>query len=206
MVETIHFCYGNKPKLKAQNMKDQTLPPGQRETKTTPLRHIGPIPKINPNTWRLEVTGEIEKPTTYTLEELKAKPSIISIADFHCVEGWTISNNKWEGIPFETIAKTVKPKENAKYVTFECEDGYTTSLPLSDLLQDKALLAYKLNDKPLPPERGAPLRLIVSQKYAYKNPMWLKKIKFTTTQETGYWETRGYSNTANPWKNQRYQQ
>jgi DMSO/TMAO reductase YedYZ molybdopterin-dependent catalytic subunit len=187
-------------------VKDQTLPPGQREVKTTPLRHIGSIPKIDLNTWRLEVTGEMEKPTTFTLEELEAKPGTISIADFHCVEGWSILNNKWEGISFETIAKTVKPKENAKYVIFECEDGYATSLPLYELLQDKALLAYKLNDKPLPPERGAPLRLIVPQKYAYKSPMWLKKIKFTTTQEKGYWETRGYSNTANTWKNQRYQQ
>ena len=185
-------------------MKDQRLPPGQTEAKGTPLRHIGPIPKYDPNTWRLEVTGEAEKPTTFTLEDLKAQPSVISLSDFHCVEGWSILNNKWEGIAFETITKTVKPKKTAKYATFECSDGYTTSLPLSDLLQNKALLAYKLDDKPLPPERGAPLRLITPQKYAYKNPMWLKKIKLTQKQEQGYWETKGYSNTANPWKQERY--
>lgn len=113
-------------------------------------------------------------------------------------------NNKWEGIPFKTIFKIVKPKENAKYVTLECDDGYTTSLPLSDLLEDKVLLAYKLNDNPLPPERGGPLRLVVPQKYAYKSAMWLRKIKFTSRQELGYWETRGYSNTADPWKEERY--
>jgi DMSO/TMAO reductase YedYZ molybdopterin-dependent catalytic subunit len=96
------------------------------------------------------------------------------------------------------------PKENAKYATFECSDGYTTALPLSDLLQDKVLLAYKLDDKPLTPERGAPLRLIVPQKYAYKSPMWLKKIKLTQKQETGYWETRGYSNSADAWKQERH--
>ena len=185
-------------------MKGERLPPGQREARGIPLRHIGLIPKFDPNTWRLEVVGEVEKPMTFSLEDLQAKPSVVSVSDFHCVEGWSILNDKWEGIPFETFAKTVKPKENAKYVTFECGDGYTTSLPISDLLQDKALLVYKLNDKPLPPERGAPLRLVIPSKYAYKSPMWLKKIKFTTKQELGYWETRGYSNTANAWKQERY--
>jgi len=190
--------------LKAENVKNQRLPPGQKEAKGTPLRHIGSIPKIDPNTWRLEVTGEIEKPTTLTLKDLQTKPSTVSFSDFHCVEGWSILNNKWEGITFKTITETVKPKQNAKYVTFECADGYTTSLPISDLLQNKALLAYKLDDKPLPPERGKPLRLIVPNKYAYKNPMWLKKIKFTQKQQPGYWETRGYSNTADAWKQQRH--
>ena len=185
-------------------MKDQRLPPGQTEAKGTPLRHISSIPKFDPNTWRLEVTGEVEKPMTFSFEDLNAKPSVVSVSDFHCVEGWSILNNKWEGIPFKTIAEIVKPKEKAKYVTLESDDGYTTSLPLSDLLEDKVLLAYKLNDKLLPPERGGPLRLIVPQKYAYKSPMWLRKINFTLKQESGYWETRGYSNTADAWKQERY--
>ncbi|MFQ6081642.1 MAG: molybdopterin-dependent oxidoreductase, partial [Candidatus Bathyarchaeia archaeon] len=100
--------------------------------------------------------------------------------------------------------KMVKPEENAKYVTFECDDGYTTSLPLTDLLDDDVLLAYKLEDEYLRPERGGPLRLIVPKKYAYKSAMWLKRIKFTSQQELGYWESRGYSNTADPWKGDRY--
>ena len=185
-------------------MKGERLPPGQKEVKKVPLRHIGLIPIFDPNTWRLEVYGEVEKPMMFSFEDLKEKPSISSVSNFHCVEGWSILDNKWEGIPFKTIAKIVKPKENAKYVTLECDDGYTTFLPLSDLLEDKVLLAYKLNDKPLPPERGGPLRLVVPQKYAYKSAMWLRKIKFTSRQELGYWETRGYSNTADPWKEERY--
>jgi DMSO/TMAO reductase YedYZ molybdopterin-dependent catalytic subunit len=180
------------------NMKSERLPPRQREAKRTPLRHIGLIPRYNPNTWRLEVYGEVEKPTTLSLDDIKAKPSVVSVSDFHCVEGWSVLNNKWVGIPFKTIVQTVKPEENAKYATFECDDGYTTSLPLSELLRDDVLLAYSLNDKPLPPERGGPLRLVVPQKYAYKSPMWLRKIKFTSKQELGYWETRGYSDNADP--------
>jgi DMSO/TMAO reductase YedYZ molybdopterin-dependent catalytic subunit len=190
--------------LKAQNVKGERLPPGQREVKGVPLRQIGAIPKTDLNTWQLEVYGEAEKPTTFSFEDLKAKPSIVSVSDFHCVEGWSILDNKWEGVPFKALAEIVKPKRNAIYVTFECDDGYTTSLPLSELLEDNVLLAYKLNDKPLPSERGGPLRLIIPSKYAYKSPKWIRKIKFTSKHELGYWESRGYSNTADAWKEERY--
>jgi DMSO/TMAO reductase YedYZ molybdopterin-dependent catalytic subunit len=190
--------------LKGLIMRSERLPPGQREAKGTPLRQIGTIPKTDLNTWRLEVYGEVEKPTTFSFEELKAEPSVVSVSDFHCVEGWSIPDNKWEGVPFRAITEIVKPKENAIYVTFECDDGYTTSLPLPELLGDNVLLAYKLNDKPLPQERGEPLRLIIPSKYAYKSPKWIRKIKFTSKQELGYWESRGYSNTADAWKEERY--
>lgn len=172
--------------------------------KRVPLRHIGSVPKFDPNTWNIEVNGEVEKPMTFSFKDLKAEPSTVSVSDFHCVEGWSILDNKWEGTLFRTIVEIVKPKENAKYVAFECDDGCTTSLALSDLLKEKVLLAYKLNDKPLPPERGGPLRLIVPKKYAYKSPMWIRKIRFTSMREIGYWESRGYSSTADPWKEERY--
>jgi len=185
-------------------MRGERLPPGQREAKGVPLRQISAIPKSDLNTWRLEVYGEVEKPMTSSFEDLKAKPSVVSLSDFHCVEGWSIVDNKWEGVPFKAVAEIVKPKGNAVYVTFECDDGYTTSLPLSELLEDNVLLAYKLNGKPLPSERGGPLRLIIPIKYAYKSPKWIRKIKFTSKQELGYWESRGYSNTADAWKEERH--
>ena len=185
-------------------MKGERLPPGQREAKGTPLCQIGAIPKSDLNMWRLEVYGEVEKPMTFSFDDLKAEPSVISLSDFHCVEGWSILDNKWEGVPFKALAEIVKPKRNAIYVTFECDDGYTTSLPLSELLEDNVLLAYKLNDKPLPSERGGPLRLIIPSKYAYKSPKWIRKIKFISKHELGYWESRGYSNTADAWKEERY--
>jgi DMSO/TMAO reductase YedYZ molybdopterin-dependent catalytic subunit len=87
------------------------LPPGQKEVKEVPLRHIGAIPRFDPNTWRLEVYGEVEKPMTFSLEDLKAEPSIVSVSDFHCVEGWSILDNKWEGIPFRRIVEIVRSKK-----------------------------------------------------------------------------------------------
>lgn len=185
-------------------MAGTKLPPGQTEVKKVPLRHIDAVPSFDLTTWRLEISGEVEKPMTFSFENIKALPSVTVVSDFHCVEGWSILDNKWQGVPFNAIVEIAKPKQNAKYVTLESEDGYTTSLALSDLLKDDVLLAYKLNDKLLPPERGGPLRLIVPQKYAYKSPMWLRKIQFTSNKEPGFWEKRGYSDTADPWKEERY--
>jgi len=185
-------------------MRSRRLPPGQREVKKVLLRHIGSIPLFDPKTWSLTIYGEVEKTSTLTLDGFLALPRVVSISDFHCVEGWSVLDNEWEGVSFQTIVKMAKPKEGVKYVTFECDDGYTTSLPLSELLQDDVLIAHKLNGKSLEPERGGPLRLIVPKKYAYKSAMWLRKIRFTSEQELGYWEKRGYSNTADPWKEDRY--
>jgi len=179
------------------------LPPGQEEVKESPLRHIGPIPKFDPKTWTLAVYGEVKKPLSLGWNDILGLPSITSTSDFHCVEGWSVLNNKWEGISFRTIVETAKPKDNANFVTFECDDGYTTSLPITDLLEEETLLAYKLQGEQLKPERGGPLRLVVPHKYAYKSAMWVRKIKFTSIQELGYWESRGYSNTADPWRENR---
>ncbi|KPV62872.1 MAG: TMAO/DMSO reductase [Candidatus Bathyarchaeota archaeon BA2] len=89
-------------------------------------------------------------------------------------------------------------------MTVVAEGDYTTSLPLEDLLDDDVLLAYRWDDKPLKPEHGGPLRLVVPKKYAYKSAKWVRKLKFTEEQELGHWEKRGYSNTADPWKEERY--
>lgn len=183
--------------------EDRILPPGQRKARGVPLRHIGDVPQVSAETWRFEVYGEVEAPKVFSLEDLRRMPSVAVVSDFHCVEGWSLLDNKWEGIPFKAIVDAVKPKATAKYVSFECYDGYTTSLPLSELLKENVVLAYKLNDEPLPPERGGPVRLVVPHKYAYKSPMWLRKAKFTSVSELGYWEMRGYSDTADPWKEDR---
>jgi DMSO/TMAO reductase YedYZ molybdopterin-dependent catalytic subunit len=131
-------------------------------------------------------------------------PSIESVSDFHCVEGWSVLDCRWEGTPFKTILKLVKPKETARFVTFECADGYTTSLTLEELSEVNVLLAYKLNGERLAEGYGFPLRLVVPDKFAYKSALWLTRIRFTAEKELGYWEKRGYSDTADVWKNDRF--
>jgi DMSO/TMAO reductase YedYZ molybdopterin-dependent catalytic subunit len=182
----------------------QKLPPGQVTAKRIFPRHIGSVPKFDPQNWTLTIDDEVEKPLTLRWSDFLSLPSVVRVTDFHCVEGWSVLGNKWEGVAFKTIAEMVGLKPSAKYGFFTCADGYTTSLQLTDLFDDDVLLAYRLNDKPLEPENGAPLRLIVPKKYAYKSPMWLRRITFSSKRELGYWELRGYSDSADPWKNDRY--
>jgi len=156
-------------------------------------------------------------------------PKTVSVSDFHCVEGWSVLNCKWEGIRFSEITRLAKPAETAQFVTFEGADGYTTSLSLAELAGglgstpdinnihsyttslslaelagDDVLLAYGLDGKPLEEGVGFPLRLVVPSKYAYKSALWVTRIRFTSKKELGYWERRGYSDTADVWKNDRF--
>jgi DMSO/TMAO reductase YedYZ molybdopterin-dependent catalytic subunit len=162
------------------------------------------IPKIDLKTWTLTIEGEVEKTLKLTWDEIVKLPSTESVSDFHCVEGWSVLDCKWQGIGFRAILDLVKPKQSAKSVTFECADGYTTSLTLKELSNDNVLLAYKLNSEQLEEGYGFPLRLVVPDKYAYKSALWLTHIRFTAKKELGYWEKRGYSDTADVWKNDRF--
>jgi len=191
--------------------KDQnTMPPGQ-----TPIKHllrwgedhpgiVSQIPKKDLENWSLTVEGEVEKPQKLNWSEFLKLAMVESVSNFHCVEGWSVLNCKWEGIKFTHIVELVKPKKNTRFVTFECADGYTTSLTLEELSGDDVLLAYRLDGKELDEAFGGPLRLVVPAKYGYKSAMWVTRIRFTSKKELGYWEVRGYSDTADVWKNDRF--
>jgi len=190
--------------------KKKKLPPGQNPIKRLlrwGIDHPGispSNPKINLKTYTLEISGEIEKPIRLNWKEILELPKTQSLSDFHCVEGWSVLDCKWEGIRFNQIIKLATPKETAKFVTFECADGYKTSLSLEELSGEDVLLAYGLNEKPLEEGTGFPLRLVVPNKYAYKSALWVTKIEFTAKKELGFWEKRGYSDTADVWKNDRF--
>lgn len=195
-----------------KNEKDKELPPGQ-----VPIKQLlrwgknhptigGAVPKIDLKAWILIVEGEVERPLRLNWNDFQKLPMVESASDFHCVEGWSVLGCRWGGIPFKKLADLVKPKKTAKFVSFECADGYTTSLSLDELSGDDVLLATKLDGKNLEEGLGSPLRLVVPNKYAYKSAMWITRIKFTEKKEMGYWEKRGYSDTADVWKNDRFTQ
>lgn len=161
-------------------------------------------PKIDLKTYVLTIDGEVEKPLKLAWNEIIQLPKVQSVSDFHCVEGWSVLNCRWEGVRFREIVNLVRPKEDAKYATFECADGYTTSLSLPELCGDDVLLAYGLDGKPLEEGYGFPLRLVVPNKYGYKSALWVTRIIFTAKKEVGYWEKRGYSDTADVWNNDRF--
>jgi DMSO/TMAO reductase YedYZ molybdopterin-dependent catalytic subunit len=180
------------------------IPPNQRVTSQFPVLHYGGVPRFDPKTWDFRVEGLVQNPVRLSYEEFLRLPKTLSVSDFHCVTGWSRLDNKWEGVLFKAICDLVKPLNEVQYVTIACEDAYTTSLPLAELIDLDVILAYKLDDKPLAAEHGGPLRLMVPKKYAYKSAKWIRKLRFTEKQELGFWETRGYSNTADPWKEERY--
>ncbi len=161
-------------------------------------------PKIDLKTYALTIDGEVEKPIRLSWSDFLKIPSVESLSDFHCVEGWSVQNCRWTGVGFRRIMEMVRPRRIARSATFECADGYTTSLTLEELSADGVLLAYKLNGEQLDVGYGYPLRLIVPGKYAYKSAMWITRIAFTLGKEMGYWEKKGYSDTADVWKNDRF--
>lgn len=189
---------------------EDKLPPGQRPIKQI-MRwgtdHPGitsTIPDIDLKSWGLVVDGEVERPLKLMWTDFARMPIVQSVSDFHCVEGWSVLDCRWEGVRFNHITSQAKPKKEAKYVLFECADGYTTSFAQDELMGDDVLLATKLNGKTLEKGLGFPLRLVVPSKYAYKSALWLTRIHFASRKEMGYWEKCGYSDTADVWKNDRF--
>ena len=186
------------------------LPPGQKPIDRILVwgrDHPGiavKIPQIVREEWTLTVKGEVEKQVLLNWASLLELGVEEVVRDFHCVEGWSVLECKWEGVLFRRLSEYVKPTQEAKFIEFGSYDGYTTSLPLEAALEDDTLLAFKLDGNWLEPGLGGPVRLIVPNKYGYKSAMWLNVIDFLPEDRLGYWERRGYSNTADPWKNDRW--
>ena len=188
----------------APPMADRRLPPGQYLSKRFPRLDLGVIPSVAPDKWDLRVTGEVEHPLRLTLPEFKELPKAAATRDFHCVTSWTKLDCAWEGVAFSVIASRARPKSSAVSVWIECGEGYTTSLRLADLLKEDVLLAHTLDGRPLPEEHGGPVRLVVPHKYGWKSAKWVRVLDFRDRHDLGFWEVRGYSDTADPWTDDRY--
>jgi len=156
---------------------DERLPPGQRET------------------------GE---PLSLSLGEFRDLPAVTQRQDFHCVTGWSKLGCEFTGVPFATVAERAGVDEAAEHVLFHALDGYTTDLPLSECTEPGVLFAYGYDGDDLPADHGGPIRVVTPHKYAYKGAKWVAGVEFRTDRERGYWEKRGYSDTANPWNEERY--
>jgi DMSO/TMAO reductase YedYZ molybdopterin-dependent catalytic subunit len=180
------------------------LPAGQKATEGWPVLHYGSIPKIDLATWRLELSGLVEAPVSLTWEELLALPQASAHNDIHCVTAWSKFDNEWEGVPFRVIADRARPAPEASHVMVLGDGGYTTNVPLRDLLEDDVLLADTHAPEPLTADHGAPLRLIVPKLYAWKSAKWLRGFDFMAQDRAGYWERVGYHMYGDPFREQRY--
>ena len=182
------------------------IPIGQ--TPTTPgkwpVLDLGQAPKILQQEWRLEVVGECDNPCTFDWQSFLQLEQVEDISDFHCVTGWSKLDVPWQGVRLSTVLAVAEPNEHAKYVVFLAYDGYTTNIPLTEALKDDVLLVHRAEGEPLPLEHGGPVRVITPQLYAWKGAKWVRRIELTRVDRPGFWERNGYSNTAHPWRNDRY--
>jgi DMSO/TMAO reductase YedYZ molybdopterin-dependent catalytic subunit len=151
---------------------------------------------IDRETYRLQVDGLVENPRNFTYEEITELPDTSKVVDLNCVEGWSFTA-KWTGVKMADLLAETGAMENATTVIFYSADGYSTSLDMDYLLKNDIILAYKLNDVTLPPERGFPLQLVAEDKYGYKWAKWIVRIELSDSPYKGYWEERGYNNRAN---------
>jgi DMSO/TMAO reductase YedYZ molybdopterin-dependent catalytic subunit len=182
----------------------ERLPPGQHVAEGWPVLDLGVKPEVPTAKWTLEVDGEIEAPRAFDWDAFRALPQVASTSDFHCVTTWSTFDNRWEGVRFRDLAATVRPKPAARHVMFLSYDGYTTNLPLPACMDEDVLIVHSWNGKPLPRDHGGPVRMIVPKRYAWKSAKWLRGIRFLADDTPGFWEVRGYSNTALPWEEDRF--
>jgi DMSO/TMAO reductase YedYZ molybdopterin-dependent catalytic subunit len=180
------------------------VPVGQTLTTKWPVLDLGYHPQIPMDMWRLTIDGEVENPIVLKWDDVMALPQTEDISDFHCVTTWSKLNMTWKGVSLLDIAALVQPKATATHIMCYGYDTYTTNVAIEEALKPDVLLAHTVEGEPLALEHGGPLRMITPQLYAWKGSKWIKRIEFLSANKLGFWEERGYSNTAYPWRNDRY--
>jgi DMSO/TMAO reductase YedYZ molybdopterin-dependent catalytic subunit len=185
------------------------IPKSQTVTSKWPVLDLGYQPSIPTDKWQLAIDGEVEHPMRLKWADFMALPQTEDVSDFHCVTTWSKLDMRWEGVRLMDLAALVDPKETATHIMCYGFDGYNTNIALEEALKPDVLLVHTIYDadgqpQPLPREHGGPVRMITPQLYAWKGSKWIKRIEFMAGNRLGFWEERGYSNTAYPWRNDRY--
>ncbi len=178
------------------------VPPGQYVTRDFPVLSAGPTPHYSIGAWSFEIRGEVDEPRSWTWEQFRALPSERVTVDISCVTKWTKLDTSWTGVSLDILLDGVDT--SGEYVLAFSDGGYTTNLPLDDILEGKAWVAYEYEDEPLDPEHGGPARLLIPHLYFWKSAKWVRGIELRQDDQPGFWEGYGYHNYGDPWKEQRY--
>ena len=184
--------------------QEPRLPPGQVKTEKWPVLHHGSVPTIDLARWDLVLDGLVERPQRWTWDEFQRLPRTQVQSDIHCVTRWSRYDNTWEGVSIREVMALAAPKPEGRFAILHAEAGFTTNLPLSELIQDDVLLADRHDGQPLAPEHGWPLRLVVPRRYFWKSAKWIRRIELVGRDEPGFWERNGYHNEADPWREERF--
>jgi DMSO/TMAO reductase YedYZ molybdopterin-dependent catalytic subunit len=184
--------------------QQESLPPGQVWGRKFVIYAALGIPRVDPSTWSLTIDGLVSNPQRYGFYDLTSRPQTRLVRSFHCVTKWSIKDAEWEGLLLRELVAPAAPKPEAKWVMLHCLDGYTAPVPVEDALSEDAILAFKVNGKPLSAEQGFPARPFFPRLYGWKSAKWLGGVEFVRDYQDGYWEMYGYHERANVDEEERF--
>ena len=179
------------------------IPPGQYLERGFPVLSAGPTPHTPLATWDFSLGGEVDHPKRWTWDEFHTLPREMVTRDIHCVTKWSKLDTHWEGVSLDTLLSQVA--YHASYVIAFSDGGYTTNLPLEEVLNGQAWVVDTYEGQPLEPQHGGPARLLVPHLYFWKSAKWVRGLRLVDQDEPGFWESLGYHNYGDPWKEERYQ-
>jgi DMSO/TMAO reductase YedYZ molybdopterin-dependent catalytic subunit len=183
---------------------DARVPPGQYVTEKWPVLTYGETPRIAPADWSFRISGLVAREVMLSWADFQALPRVKVTADFHCVTRFSTLDNGWEGVSTRELLARAELEPDAAFVLVHSYGGYTTNLPLEDLLSERALLADIQNGRPLPVEHGGPARLVVPHLYAWKSAKWANGFELFPDDHRGFWEENGYHTYGDPWREERF--
>jgi DMSO/TMAO reductase YedYZ molybdopterin-dependent catalytic subunit len=185
--------------------RDPRLPPGQYDAgQSWPVLTAEPTPHLDTGSWSFTVEGLVQRPTTWSWEEIRALPGSDFTGDIHCVTSWSKLGISFTGVSVDTLLEAAMPLAAATHVLAYSHTGYTTNFPLPDVTGGLAWVVWEVDGQPLPREHGGPARLLVPHLYFWKSAKWIAGLRLLDHDEPGFWEIRGYHNYADPWLEQRY--
>src|SRR5450631_4543932 len=183
---------------------EKRLPPGQYLVRDFPVLSAGPTPHTPLDRWSFTIEGLVRSPVTWNWEAFSALPTQEFTVDISCVTKWTKLDMKWFGVSIDTLLEHAEVEPGGKYVMAFSDGGYTANVPLAELINGQAFIAYRFEDEPLSPEHGGPARLVVPHLYFWKSAKWVRGLRFAAGDEPGFWESLGYHMHGDPWKEERY--
>ena len=182
----------------------ERVPPGQSPTLKWPVLSVGPTPQVSRAGWRLSIDGAVSAPYQLGWEELcRHRPSEWT-GDIHCVTRWSKFAMRWRGVAVGELLQVARPSARASHLMAHSYGGYTTNMPLSDVLEHPALIAWEADGRPLEPDHGGPVRLLVPHLYLWKSAKWIRRLEVLEEDRLGFWEQNGYHHRGDPWREERY--
>jgi DMSO/TMAO reductase YedYZ molybdopterin-dependent catalytic subunit len=198
------FLSRKRTDLRDQGIDPTRVPPGQYVTDRFPVLHAGVTPRVDVSKWDFQINGLVETPASFAYQQMLDMPQVSRSFDIHCVTKWSKLDTVWEGVAVSEVMSKIKLAPGVTHVLVMAEQGFTANLPLADFVREENLFAHRFGGKPLEPDHGWPLRLVVPHLYFWKSVKWVRGLKFLDHDAPGFWERNGYHMYGDPWREQRY--